>query len=172
MKRLLKFLHEIGAIGVMGALAACLVLVIHAPEQSLVEYAAWRQGIAAITRYMLVPSLALVLISGLLAIAVNRAYHDAGWAWLKALSGVSMFEGTLLTVQASSQRAAELSAQAAAGAGDPALLAAAVRTEWGGLWIILGLSVANIVLAVWRPRLSRRPAREPDEMPAERQAAD
>ena len=78
----------------------------------------------------------------------------------------------LLTVQASTQRAAELSAQAAAGAGDPALLAAAVRTEWGGLWIILGLSIANIVLAVWRPRLSRKPAREPDDAPTERPLAD
>lgn len=166
MKRLLKFLHEIGAIGVIGALAACLVLVINAPEHSLVEYAAVRQGVAQITRYLLVPSLLLVLLSGLFALAASPGYHNAGWAWLKALSGISMFEGTLLAVQSSAQRAAELSAQAAVGAGDPAQLAAAVRTEWGGLWIILGLSIANIVLAVWRPRLSRRPASAEDEAPA------
>lgn len=29
----------------------------------------------------------LTLIAGLLAIAVNRAYHNAGWAWVKLAAG-------------------------------------------------------------------------------------
>ena len=37
-------------------------------------------------------------------------------------------------------------------------VAAALRTEWGALWLMLGLGLVNIVLAVWRPRLSRRRA--------------
>jgi hypothetical protein len=102
-----------------------------------------------------VPSLALVLISGLLAIAVNRAFHDAGWAWFKALLGISMFEGTLLTVGAGARRAAELSAAAVGGGGNAAELAQVQRSEWGSLWFLLFLSVVNIVLAVWRPRLLR-----------------
>jgi len=155
MRKILKFLHEIGAVGVMGSLAACIVLVATAPRHSLVEYAAVRQGIAAITQWLLVPSLGIVLVSGLLAIAFNDAYINAGWAWLKALLGISTFEGTLLTVSASARQAAELSALAASGQGDPAQLAEVLRTEWGGLWIILAVSVANIVLAVWRPRFVR-----------------
>ena len=159
MKRLLKFLHEISAIGVGGALAAMLVLVATAPQDSLAEYAAVRRVITFVTDWLLVPSLAIVLISGLLAIAFNRAFHNAGWAWVKALLGIAMFEGTLLAITASARRAAELSAMAAAGEPDAAALAEVLRTEWGGLWLILVLSVANVVLAVWRPRLMRRPQR-------------
>jgi hypothetical protein len=67
-----------------------------------------------------------------------------------------MFEGTLLTVVGSARRAAELSSLAVAGQGDPAQLAQVLRTEWGGLWIILTVSLANIILGVWRPRFRRR----------------
>jgi hypothetical protein len=152
----LKALHELGAVGVMGSFAACLVLVATAPSQPPAAYAAVRHGIAAIAQWLLVPSLGLVLVSGLLALAINKAYHDAGWAWLKALLGIGMFEGTLLTVGASARRAADLSAMAASGAPDPAQLAEVLRTEWGGLWLLLSLALANIVLAVWRPKFSRR----------------
>lgn len=154
-RRLLKLLHEVGAVGVLGGLAACIVLVTTAPTESAVAYAATRQGVASVVRWLVVPSLAITLLTGLLAIVATRAYIDAGWAWIKALLGVSMFEGTLLTVGASTRRAAEFAAQVAAGQGDPALLAEAVRTERGGLWVISALCIANIVLAVWRPRIVR-----------------
>lgn len=156
MGRFLKALHQVGGIGLAGSLAACIVLVATAPTDSLAGFAAVRQGIAAISQWLLVPPLAIVLVSGLLAIAANRAYHDAGWAWIKALLGILMFEGTLITISASARRAAELSSLAAAGEGDPAQLAEVLRTEWGSLWLILGLSIANVLLAVWRPRILRR----------------
>lgn len=157
-RRVLKVLHEIGAVGVLGSLAACVVLVVTAPTESLVGYAAVRQGIAEISKWLLVPSLAITVITGLAAIAASDAYINAGWPWVKALLGITLFEGTLLTIDRSATRAAELAALAAEGRGDPALLAEVVRTEWGGLWLIIALSVANIVIAVWRPRFSRRPA--------------
>jgi hypothetical protein len=156
MKRLMKGLHELGAVGVLGALAACLVLILSAPADSPVGYAAVRQGIAAMTQWLLVPSLALVLVSGLIAIALNPAYMDAGWAWAKAVSGIVLFEGTLLTVAASARKAADLSALVASGAAEAAQLEAVLRTEWGGLWTIFALSVANLVVGVWRPRFMRR----------------
>jgi uncharacterized membrane protein len=155
-RRFIKILHEIGAVGVLGALAACVVLVATAPTDSLVAYAATRHGIASISKWLLVPSLLLVIVSGLLSIVATRAYMDAGWVWVKALLGISMFEGTLVTISASTRRAAELSAQAAAGQADATQLAEVLRTEWGGLWILIAVSVANIVIAVWRPKLSRR----------------
>jgi hypothetical protein len=158
LSKILKTLHEIGAIGVVGSFAAYIVLVATAPTQSLIAYAAVRQGIAAIAKWLLVPSLAVVLVSGLLALAANRAYANAGWAWAKALLGISMFEGTLLTVGAGARHAAELSAAAAAGQGDPALLAGVLHSEWSGLWLLLSLSIVNVLLAVWRPRLSRQTA--------------
>jgi hypothetical protein len=154
----LKSLHEIGAIGTLGSLAACIVLLATAPATSAVAFAAVLQGIASISKWLLVPSLVMVLISGLLAIAVNEAYKSAAWAWVKALLGLGTFEGTLLTVGSSARHAAELSALAASGQGDPAQLAQLLRTEWGGLWILAALALVNIALAVWRPRLYRRAA--------------
>ena len=98
---------------------------------------------------MLLPSLALVLVTGLLAIAATRGYHDAGWAWVKALLGLGLFEATLVTVGANS-RQAELAAAAA----DPNLLASLLHSERNTLLLLLGISVANVVLAVWRPKLT------------------
>lgn len=157
MRRLLKILHEVSAAGVIGAFACCLVLVVCTAQDSLAAYAASRQAIAAVCRWILVPSLALVLISGLLAIAANRSYANAGWAWVKALLGISMFEGTLLTVAASARHAAELSQLAVSGAAGSPQLAEVLRTEWGGLWLLLAVSLGNVVLGVWRPRLGRTP---------------
>ena len=147
-RRSLKALHEIAAIGVGGGLAACLVIGLTANAASAVEFVAARQAIAAIARYVLLPSLALVLVTGLLAIAATRGYHDAGWAWVKALLGLGLFEATLVTVGASS-RQAELAAAAA----DPNLLASLLHSERNTLLLLLGISVANVVLAVWRPKL-------------------
>jgi hypothetical protein len=156
LTRILKILHEIGAIGVAGSFAACIVLIAKTPTPSLIAYAAMRQGIAAIAQWLLLPSLGLVLISGLLAIAATNAYKNAAWAWVKALLGISVFEGTLLTINASARRAADLAALAASGHGDAVQLAEVLRTEWGGLWLLLGLSVVNVALAVWRPRIYGR----------------
>jgi len=155
LSRLIKFIHELGAIGVIGAFAADLVLIRYSPTDSLVGYAAVRQGIAAISQWLLVPSLALTLISGLLAFAATEAYKNAGWAWTKALLGISMFEGALLTVAASARHAAELSALAASGHPDPAQLAEVLRTERGGIWVLLFVAILNVVIGVWRPRFTR-----------------
>jgi len=155
LRRSLKILHEIGAIGVTGSFAACIVLIAKAPR-SPVAYAAVRQGVANIAQLLLLPSLGIVLISGLLAIAADNLYKNAAWAWIKALLGISVFEGTLITINAGAKRAAELSALAAAGQGDPAQLAEVLHSEWGGLWLLMVLSIVNIVLAVWRPRIYRR----------------
>lgn len=145
LRKLIKILHEIGAIGVVGPFAACILLAAKAPPLPLIAYAVARHQIAVITQWLLVPSLAVVLISGLLAIAANKAYVDAGWARLKALLGV--------TIAGSARHAAELSALAASGHPDPVQLAQVQRTESGSLWLLLTLSFANIVIGVWRPHL-------------------
>jgi hypothetical protein len=156
MKRTLKFLHEIGSIGVIGALAAHLVLIVSARHMSLVQYAAVRMCILNMSKWVLLPALTICLITGVLAMAVTPAYQNAGWAWIKALLGVSMLEGTLGAVQATARDAAELSNRALAGDGDAVGMADVLRHEWGGLWTIMVLSVLNVALAIWRPRLTRK----------------
>lgn len=165
LRKLLKICHEIGAIGVLGSFAAYVVLVATAPTHSVEGYAAVRQGIAAIAKWLLVPSLALVLISGLLAIAATAAFKDAGWAWIKAFLGISLFEGTLLTVGAGARRASELSTLAVSNRGDGAELAQLLHSEWGTLWVLLGLAVINVILAVWRPRILPRPPQGSRNLP-------
>lgn len=148
-RRGLKALHEIAAIAVGGSLVACLVIGATANAASPAEFSAARQSVAAIARYVLVPSLAGVLVTGMLAIAATRAFHDAGWTWVKALLGLSLFEATLVTVGASVHQA-----ELAAAAADPGLLASMLHSERNTLLLLIGLSAANVVLAVWRPRLT------------------
>ena len=143
-----KALHDIASIAYGGALAACLVINGVADRASPTEFAAARSVYAAIAQYVLVPSMAVVVVSGLIALAATRAYLDAGWAWLKALLGLSVFEATLVIVGAG--RKAELSAAAI----DPATLEALLRSERNTLWLLIALSVVNVLLAVWRPRLT------------------
>jgi hypothetical protein len=145
----LKALHVVASIGYGGALAACLVINLTASRMTAADYAAARQLFATIAQVVLVPSMAVVVVSGLLALAATRGYHDAGWAWLKALLGLSVFEATLIVVGAG-QRQADLLAAAA----EPVVRDALLRSERNTLWLLIALSAANVALAVWRPRLT------------------
>jgi len=152
----MKFLHTMGAIGLMGAMACLLVLFGFLPAPtSLPEYALMRAAMSGIATWIFLPSFGLTLIAGLLAMAVNPAYHSAGWAWVKLLSGVLVFEWGFAAIQGPMQQEAELSARALAHEVDPATLAASLGAEWKSLWVMLALATANVILGVWRPRLTR-----------------
>jgi len=168
-RRALKVLHLLGAAGFTGALAAHGILLATASAASLDEYAIVRQNLAAISSWILVPSLAVALVSGMLGIAVHPPFHDAGWVWIKAAMGFPMFHATLLTVDSTAQRVSALSARAVAtGDADPALLADLMAHEWTGLWTLLVLAVAQTVLGVWRPRRRRRRRRQRRSSPPRR----
>ena len=147
-----------GAIGLMGAMASLLVLLgVAPPPTSLVEYALMRGAMGAIATWIFLPSLGLTLVAGLLAIALNRGYHNAGWAWVKLGTGILIFEGGFAGVQGPMQEEAEQSAAALAGTVDPASLAASLGAERNTLWVLLAVATANVVLGIWRPRLTRLP---------------
>ncbi len=156
MRFVLKFLHTLGAIGMMGAMAALGVMLLYAPPvTSLAEYSALRTAMAAAATWVFMPSLGVTLIAGLLAIAVSPAFHNAGWAWVKAASGILLFESGFVGVLGPMQREAADSAKALAGQFDPALLGAGLGAEKMTIWILLAVATANVVLGVWRPRLVR-----------------
>jgi hypothetical protein len=158
LRHLLKFLHTMGAVGLMGAAAALLVLLSAAPPPtSLGEYAAIRGAMGTIATWIFFPSLALTLISGLAAIAAHRGFHNAGWVWVKAATGILVFEAGFVGVIGPMQREADLSARVLAGQADAALLAGSLGAEQGTLWVVLAVATANVVLGVWRPRFRRGP---------------
>ncbi len=154
-KRILKLLHELGSVGLTGALAANMILLATAAEASPAELATVRLAVAAVSKWLLVPSLALVLVSGLLAMGFHPPFHDAGWVWVKLLLGLVLFEAVLVYVDGTAQQAAALAVRVADGA-DPEPLEQLMRREWQTLWLVFVLSLVSIVLSVWRPRLRRR----------------
>lgn len=157
MRRLLKFLHTMGAIGLMGAMAALLVLLGRAPSPTAIEgYALIRGAMGAVATWLFLPSLALTLLAGLLSIA-QRAFHSAGWAWAKLATGIVMFEWGFVGVQGPMQEEARLSAEALAGRIDPTTLGQDLGSERGTLWVLLFIATLNVVFGIWRPRLIRRP---------------
>jgi len=158
MRRLTKFLHTMGAIGLMGASACLLVLLSFLPAPTaLSEYALMRAAMGGIATWIFLPSLGLTLIAGLLAMAFTRAYQSAGWAWAKLLSGLLVFELGFASIQGPMQQEAEMSARALAHEIDPAGLASSLGSEWTSLGVMLALATANVILGIWRPRLTSLP---------------
>src|SRR5215510_1874364 len=149
MRRTMKFLHTLGAIGLMGSMACLLVLLsVAPPPSSLSNYALMRAAMSSIATWVFLPSLALTLVAGLLAIAVNRAYHNAGWAWAKLATGILVFEWGFAAILGPLQEEAELSARALAGTVDTADLAMSIGSERNSLWVLLAVAAANVVLGV------------------------
>ena len=144
----------------MGAMACLLVLLsVAPPPSSLAGYTLIRSAMGTIATWIFFRSLGLTLIAGLLAIAFSKGYQNAGWAWAKAASGILIFGAGFIGVLGPMQLEAERSVKALAGEIDPATLnlATALTTEKGTLWVLLAVSVFNVVFGIWRPRLTRLP---------------
>jgi hypothetical protein len=157
LRRLLKFLHSLAAAGLTGATAALAVVVILAPGSiSAAGYVPLMVGLAKIAAWIIGPSMVLTVITGLLAMAVFPAFQDAGWVWLKAATGILILLGGLHVISPI-QEEAKRGAGALAGVPDPASVARLLTAEGNTLLVLLAVSVANIALGVWRPRLPKIP---------------
>ena len=156
MRKAVKFLHTLASCGLIGALLGYMMVLVFAPQDTARAYADVRQTISALCNYLLFPSLAVALVTGLLSMVVHQPFMDKRWVWFKAVLGLSMFEATLAIIQSKANYAAKVSAKIAAGEADAGALASALSTEWNSLAAIMALSIANIVLGVWRPRLAKR----------------
>jgi hypothetical protein len=142
----------------MGAMACLLVVLIFAPApKSASGEAAVMGAMAQIATWVFLPSLALTLIAGLLAIAVSPGYHDAGWVWAKAATGILIFEGGFTAVLGPIQESARTAAGALAGHLDGTNVSHLFGAERNTLWVLLAVALANVALGVWRPRLPQYP---------------
>lgn len=153
MRKATKILHSLASCGLIGALLGYMVVLIAAPQDTPTAYANVRVIISALCNYMLLPSLAIAMMSGLLSMVVHYPFQEQRWVWLKALLGFSMFEATLGIIQAKATTAAAISIKIAAGEPQQKALADAIANEWGSLIVIMVISIANVVVGVWRPRL-------------------
>ena len=156
MRKALKFLHSLASCGVIGALLGYMILLLYAPQGTPTAYADLRQSISLLCDYLLFPSLAVALVTGLLAMAVHHPFQNMRWVWVKALLGLSMFEATLGIIGSKANYAATVAKRIVEGEAAPGALEKALTNEWNSLGIVLALSVANIVLGVWRPPLKSR----------------
>jgi hypothetical protein len=155
-RRSLKFLHTVASCGLVGALGAYGIVLLYLTDGSPQTLAQARTTISFLSSYLLLPSMAMALVTGLFAMAAHRPYLETRWAWLKAILGLSVFEATLGIVQSKATTAAEEAAKLAAGAPDTGELSQAIAYEWYSLIAIFTLSMAQIALGIWRPRLSKR----------------
>jgi len=134
-----------------------LVLANGPALHDLPEYAALRHSLAMLSKWLIMPAMALSLASGLLAMAVHYPFQNLGWVWIKALLGLLIFESTLGSIDAPAQAAAAWSRKALTGEIDAAALPGLVDDKWVAWWTLLVLFAANVALAIWRPRLGRKP---------------
>lgn len=156
MVKLLKFFHTFASCGFIGGLLAYMLLLAKATQGSAVSYAHLRFNISLLCNYVLIPSLAVVLVSGLLSMAAHRPFQEKRWVWIKALLGLSLFESTLAIVQSKAEYASKISAKIVEGQAQTDALSVALATEWYSLGAIFFISIANIILGVWRPSLKKR----------------
>ena len=115
-----------------------------------------RAAMGGIATWIFLPSFALTLIAGLLAMAANRLpRRRLGLG--EAAVGCAGFRVGFAAIQGPMQQEAELSARALAHEVDPSTLAASLDPEWKSLWVMLAIATANVILGIWRPRLTRIP---------------
>lgn len=156
-RKVVKILHTLAACGLIGGLGCYMIMLVAAPQAQMTAaaYADLRQFISVISNYVLLPSLALALVSGLLSMAVHQPFLDKGWVWIKALMGILMFKGVLTIVSAKADYAATVARRIADGEASADALDSLLVLEWWTLVAVMAISAANVVIGIWRPRLMR-----------------
>jgi len=151
-RKIVKILHTVASAGLIGGIAAYMVLLIAVSPADIAAFANVRAAIDAISGYVLLPSMAVAVVSGLLSMMVHSPFLDKGWVWIKAALGISMFTGVLHIDNAHADYAARVSADVAAGLADPGALDKVHAGEWGTLIAVMVVALANVIIAIWRPR--------------------
>jgi hypothetical protein len=158
VRKAVKIIHSLASCGLVGGLGAYMIVLLWAPQGTPAQFADMRQTIAALCNYVLVPSLGVALVTGLVAMIVQRSFQNMRWVWAKAVLGLAMFEATLAITQSKAVAAADAARRVAEGAETAEALNAAISAEWFSLTLVMALSLAQVVLGVWRPAMRKRSA--------------
>jgi hypothetical protein len=153
-RKIVKIIHSLAACGMIGALMAYLVLLQYGPQDTPSQYADMRKAISVLCDYMLVPAMGIALVSGFISMLAHKPYQQKGWVWVKVLTTIGIFESTMAVVQSKSTLGADVSAKIARGEATPSALFELDR-EWGAIAVVMTLAVANVLIAIWRPRIEK-----------------
>lgn len=157
MRKFVKILHSVTALGFGGGMAAYIFILLAAPEiTDISQHLVLRTSLAFVAKWLVLPSMILVIVTGLVSMIVHHPFMNAPWVWAKTLSGLLIFEATLASLDAPAQAAKRAAIRAANGELSAAELAPLIRDEWTAWWILLALAVLNVVIGVWRPRFGLR----------------
>lgn len=156
-RHLIKIVHLLALAGFVGGLAATLLLSDFADDAPPSLLAALRMSVASLGESLVVPSLVLMVVSGMLLVVARPQLVRARWLWAKALLTVVIAVIALGIVQPAITRAAVLAAEGALGTPTLNEMSAAFTAERVGSVVVLLLAAVAVVLAVWRPRLGQSP---------------
>lgn len=156
-RKIIKILHTLSAIGYTGGILAYLAVLLSAPEvPDLGEHLLMRRNIVLIVTWAILPSTLIVLISGLASMMAHSPFMNAPWVWLKLLAGVLVFEASLASIAGPAKASLRAVERAVAGDIDINTMNGLLQDKWTAMYVLLGISVANVVLGVWRPRFGQR----------------
>jgi hypothetical protein len=161
-KNLIKLLHYASLVGLAGGVVVSLVLADTIDATSPSAAAGMHAAIALVCGAVVVPSMIVMLLTGMLLVVARPHLVGARWVWAKAVLGVVIGGVILLALQPAVKIAASMSATGALGDAAPGPLASVVASEHAAAWWTLGLVLAAMVVAVWRPRMGRSAARGDD----------
>ena len=154
-KNLLKLLHYASLAGLGGGIVVILVLLDTIDATSPAAVAGMHATIALLCGGLVVPSLVIVLLTGMLLVVARPQLISARWVWAKAFFGVIVAATLLAGFQPLVLALASMSATGAIGDAPPGPLASLVETERLAAYLTLVNIAAAMVIAVWRPRLGR-----------------
>ncbi|MGH6622469.1 MAG: DUF2269 family protein [Burkholderiaceae bacterium] len=158
MRNALRWLHLLAGGTFMGAVAAALLIAARADTMSPTAFASSRELINFVGSYLALPSLTVLIVSGMLLVAAHPIWMEARWVWAKAFLGALVSALFLFLVQPAFRRAAALASGALGSAPSFDDLQSAIQTgaTYGAAVLVIALVASTI--AVWKPRLG---AREP-----------
>ena len=159
-KNLLKLLHYASLAGLGGGIVVILVLLDTIDATSPAAVASMHTAIALVCGGLVVPSLIVLLLTGMLLVVARPQLINARWVWAKAFVGLIVAATLLAGFQPLVNALASMASTGALGT-PPGPLADTVETERWAAYLTLANVVAAMAIAVWRPRLGR-PAAERD----------